>query len=32
MQDSMLADIDYNDFSIFIFQVHCAFMEKNTTL
>ena len=28
MQDSTLEDIDYPDFSVFIFKVNCAFMEE----
>ena len=28
MQDSTLADIDYPDFSIFIFKVNCVLMEE----
>ena len=28
MQDATRADIHYPDFSIFIFKVHCAFMEE----
>ena len=28
MQDSMFADIDFSDFSIFIFKVNHIFMEK----
>ena len=27
VQDSALVDIDYSEFSIFIFKVNCAFME-----
>ena len=28
MQGSTLADIDYPDFSFFIFKVYCNFMEE----
>ena len=28
MHDPMLADINYPDFSFFLFKVHCAFMEE----
>ena len=28
MQGSTLADIDYPDFSFFIFKVYCTFMEE----
>ena len=28
MQDSTFADINFSDFSIFIFKVNCVFMEE----